>query len=104
PLAVGQPGHVVGGADVDVVRVHLMVEKRRDGLRLRDLLRLEPLPLEHVVEVHVAADVELRGARQLTPRSWNSRASMRCTIVAPTCDLMSSPTIGSPAFSKRRAQ
>ncbi len=26
---------------------------------LRDLLRLEPLPFEHVVEVHVAADVEL---------------------------------------------
>ena len=39
-----------------------------------------------------------------TPRSWNSRASARCTIVAPTWDLMSSPTIGSPAFSKRLFQ
>ena len=29
-----------------------------------------------------------------TPRSSNRRASVRCTIVAPTCDLMSSPTIG----------
>ena len=36
-----------------------------------------------------------------TPRSWNRRASWRWTIVAPTCDLMSSPTIGSPALSKR---
>src|SRR3979490_327469 len=40
----------------------------------------------------------------LTPRSWNSRASVRCTIVAPTCDLMSSPTIGTPAFLKRLFQ
>ncbi len=31
-----------------------------------------------------------------TPRSANRRASVRCTIVAPTWDLMSSPTIGSP--------
>ena len=33
-----------------------------------------------------------------TPRSKKRRASMRCTIVAPTCDLMSSPTIGSPCL------
>ena len=39
-----------------------------------------------------------------TPRSRNSRASVRCTIVAPTCDLMSSPMIGRPAFSKRFCQ
>src|SRR3954469_16412997 len=35
-----------------------------------------------------------------TPRSANSRASWRWTIVAPTCDLMSSPTIGRAAFSE----
>ena len=29
---------------------------------------------------------------------------MRWTIVAPTCDLMSSPMIGRPAFSKRSLQ
>jgi len=40
----------------------------------------------------------------LTPRSWNRRASERCTMVAPTCDLMSSPTIGIPAFLKRSFQ
>ncbi len=39
-----------------------------------------------------------------TPRSWNRRARLRCTIVAPTWDLMSSPTIGSPAFWKRLFQ
>ncbi len=33
----------------------------------------------------------------VVPRSSNRRASVRCTMVAPTCDLMSSPTIGTPA-------
>ena len=44
------------------VRVELVVELAGDGLGLRDLLRLEALALEHVLEVHVAADVELVGA------------------------------------------
>ena len=39
-----------------------------------------------------------------TPRSWNSRTRLRCTIVAPTWDLMSSPTIGTPRRRKRSAQ
>jgi myo-inositol-1-phosphate synthase len=39
-----------------------------------------------------------------TPRSPNRRASVRCTIVAPTCDLMSSPMIGRPALMKRLFQ
>ena len=30
--------------------------------------------------------------------------STRCVIVAPTCDLMSSPMIGRPRSSKRRCQ
>ena len=38
-----------------------------------------------------------------TPRSSNSFVRMRCTIVAPTCDLMSSPTMGSPASANRLA-
>ncbi len=33
-----------------------------DGLRLGDLLRLEAVAVQHVLEVHVAADVELHGA------------------------------------------
>ena len=32
-----------------------------------------------------------------TPRSSNSLAITRCVMVAPTWDLMSSPTIGTPA-------
>ena len=59
PLAVGQPRHVVGRADVDVALADVVVEHRRDRVRLRDLLRLEALALEHVEEVRVAADVQL---------------------------------------------
>ena len=64
PLAIGEPRHVVRGADVHVVGRQLLVEQRRHGLRLGDLLGLEALALEHVEEVHVAAHVELRRARQ----------------------------------------
>src|SRR5207248_10150589 len=39
PLAVGQPRHIVGRADVDVPRTEVIVEHRRDRVRLRDLLR-----------------------------------------------------------------
>ena len=39
----------------------LVVEHRRDGVRLADLLALEALALEHVQEVGVAAEVELVG-------------------------------------------
>src|SRR5216683_1044169 len=39
-----------------------------------------------------------------TPRSTNRFASTRCVMVAPTCDLMSSPITGRPFFSKRRCQ
>ena len=40
----------------------VVVEHRGDRVRLRDLLRLEALALEHVQEVGVAADVELHRA------------------------------------------
>src|SRR5205823_14041473 len=62
PLAVQEPRHVVGGADVDVLRVHRIVEHARHGVRLADLLRLETLTLEHIEEVGVAAEVQLIGA------------------------------------------
>src|SRR6185295_13237938 len=62
PLAVGQPSDVVGGTDVHVFVGQIVPHDRGDGVGLGDLLRVEPLALEHVVEVHVAADVELRGA------------------------------------------
>ena len=37
------------------------------------------------------------------PRSSKRRVSTRCTMVAPTWDLMSSPTIGTPASWNLRA-
>ena len=43
----------------------VVLERRLDRVRLRDLLRLQPLPLEHVHEVGVAAEVELVGAVEL---------------------------------------
>ena len=65
PLAVGQPRHVVRRADVDVVGGQLVAHDRGHRVGLGDLLGLEALALEHVEEVHVAADVQLRGAHQL---------------------------------------
>ena len=65
PLAVGEPGHVVGRADVHIAVGQLGAHHRGDGVGLRDLLRVEPLALEHVEEVHVAADVELGGVLEL---------------------------------------
>ncbi len=62
PLAVLQPRHVVGRADVNVLVVDLVVDHRGDRVRLADLLRLEPLALQHVEEVGVAAEVQLVGA------------------------------------------
>ena len=62
PLAVGQPRHVVARADMDVVGCERHVELAGDGLRLGDLLGLQPLALEHVQEIGVAAEIELIGA------------------------------------------
>src|SRR5690606_15691619 len=59
PLTVVEPSHVVRRADVDVAIIQTVFELRRHRLGLRALLRLEPVALEHVLEVHVAADVEL---------------------------------------------
>src|SRR6266568_2721413 len=65
PLAVVQPRHVVRRADVHVGLGHLMRDLRGDRLGLGDLLGLQALALQHVHEVHVAAEVELVGAQQL---------------------------------------
>ena len=43
-----------------------------DRLRLGDLLGLQTLALQHVHEVHVAADVQLVGAVDRDPRSSNN--------------------------------
>ena len=87
-------------ADVHVLSCNFARERTGqvggDGLGLGDL-RLQTLTLEHVLEVHVAADVQLVGAVEGTPRSSNSFAITRWVMVAPTWLLMSSPTIGTPA-------
>ena len=47
---------------MDVVgRQDAVLDLAGHGLGLRDLLRLEAIPLEHVLEVHVPAHVELVG-------------------------------------------
>jgi hypothetical protein len=76
---------------VDVVRSDVVVEHRGDGVRLRDLLRLEPVALQHVAEVRVAADVQLHRAVEvdasvLEERGQDAmrdrRADLRLDVVA----------------------
>ena len=64
PLAIGQPRHVVAGADVDVLGRQLLLQLAGDAGGLRDLLRFEPTAFEHVEKIGVAADVELTGPLQ----------------------------------------
>src|SRR6476620_5167794 len=64
PLAVIEPLDVVGRADVDVLGGELGLDVGGDGLGLGDLLGLQAVALEHVLEVHVAADVQLVRAVQ----------------------------------------
>ena len=47
--------------------LHLVRDLGGHRLGLGDLLRLEPFALQHVHEVHVAAEVQLVGAEQLDP-------------------------------------
>ena len=50
---------------MDVVVAHVVAELGRHRVGLADLLRLEARALQHVVEVRVAAEVELVGAQDL---------------------------------------
>src|SRR4051794_1331607 len=61
-LAVGKPRHVVAGADVNVVCFQRNIKLAGNRLRLGYLLRSQPLPLQHVLEIGIAADVELVGS------------------------------------------
>ena len=58
-LAVVKPSHVIGRADMHVVRIHLVRHHGSDGAGLGDLLGFQAGTLQHVHEVHVAADVKL---------------------------------------------
>jgi myo-inositol-1-phosphate synthase len=55
-------------------------------------------------DVPLTAELKLEVWASLTPRSRMRRASWRCTMVAPTWLLMSSPTIGRPRSRKRSCQ
>ncbi len=58
-LAVIQPRHVIGRADMHIVCIHVVRHDGRDGAGLGDLLGFQTGALQHVHEVHVAADIEL---------------------------------------------
>ncbi len=76
---------------MDVLLAHVVAQHRGDGVRLRDLLGLEPLPLQHVQEVGVAAHVQLHRpveldaavAEDLRQRAVRDRrADLRLDVVA----------------------
>ena len=70
---------------MDVALAEVVAEVGGDGLGLGDLLGLEPVALGHVLEVHVAADVELVGAVQDHAAVLEQRLAItRWVMVAPT--------------------
>ena len=92
------------GPDVDVVgRQRAVLDLAGDGLGLRDLLGLEALALEHVLEVHVAAHVELVGAVERQAPVLEQAGEDPVDDGRATWLLMSSPTIGTPASRNLRA-
>src|SRR5699024_4713723 len=62
PLAIIQPGNVVGWANVDVVVGQVGFQIGGYGLGLGNLLGLEAFAFQHILEVHIAAHIELVGA------------------------------------------
>jgi hypothetical protein len=58
-LAVGKEWNVVTGTDVHISIAHFMPNLRSDSLGLADLLRVQPQPFQHVLKVHVSAEVQL---------------------------------------------
>src|SRR3546814_6188310 len=67
PFAVAEPRNVVAWADMRVLGRQRMAELARDGAGLGNLLGFEALAFEHVLEVRVAAEIELVGAIQAHP-------------------------------------
>ena len=56
---------MIAGSHVDVVVAHVVTELGRHRVGLAYLLGFEPRALQHVVEIGVAAEVELVGAQHL---------------------------------------
>ena len=67
---------------MDVLLIQVPIGDLDDGLRLGDFLAVQPLSFQHVQEIGVAAEIELIGAVDATPRSSNIRTSTRCVMVA----------------------
>jgi hypothetical protein len=57
--AVGKKRNVVAGADVRIGVAQLRGDLGGHGLGLGDLLRVQPGSFQHVLEIYVAADVQL---------------------------------------------
>ena len=65
PLAVAQPRYIVARPYVDVVPRQIIVHLRRHRSRLGYFLAVQPLPLQHIEEVRIPAEVELIGIVEL---------------------------------------
>ena len=52
---------------MDIIGIHLEAQHGGDRLRLGDLLGLQALAFQHIVEIHVAAEVQLVGMVQVNP-------------------------------------
>src|SRR5580658_5983976 len=91
PLAVLEPGHVVAGSDVHVLCSQRVLHLREHGVGLADLLADQPLPLQHVEKVSVAAEIELVGMVEMYPALLeesgqnamdDGRSNLRLNVVA----------------------
>ena len=64
PFLIFQPRHVITGADMDIFRAHIVGQHAGNSLGLGNLLGFQPLALQHVHEIGVAAEIELVAAVQ----------------------------------------
>ena len=56
-LVIFLPGHIVGWADVYIIIVEGHIQNRLHSFRLADLLGFQPLPIEHIQEIGIPANV-----------------------------------------------
>src|SRR3954471_21011099 len=58
-LSIRQPRHMIARTDMNIVGLHGYLELTGHRLGLGDLLRFQPLALEHVFEVGISAKIKL---------------------------------------------
>src|SRR5439155_25845723 len=61
---IGEPRHIIAGADVRVITGKRHVQLADDSVGFGDFFRFQPFALEHVHEIGVAAKIQLVGAIQ----------------------------------------